>query len=74
MEGTTFNPDAGQVVGLKGTDANLEAIAAVCSLCNEAHLECSVRPSAERPSQPVIGQIHGYKRYVRQLSCFRSRL
>ena len=43
MEGTTFNPDAGRVVGFKGMDANLEAIAAVCSLCQEAHLECTVR-------------------------------
>jgi len=45
VEGTTFNPDAGRVVGFKGMDANLEAIAAVCSLCTEAHLECSVRLS-----------------------------
>ena len=44
VEGTTFNPDAGRVVGLQGMDANLEAIATVCSLCNEARLECAVSP------------------------------
>ena len=53
VEGTTFNPDAGRVVGFKGMDANLEAIAAVCSLCTEAHLECTV--SVSRTSDELVG-------------------
>lgn len=43
VQGTTFNPDAGQVVGLNHVDANMEAIAAVCTSCNEARLESVVR-------------------------------
>ena len=45
VEGTTFNPDAGHVVGLEALDINLEAIAAACAVCNEARLDCVVRPS-----------------------------
>ena len=43
VQGTTFNPDAGQVVGLARVDVNMEAIAAVCTACNEARLESVVR-------------------------------
>ncbi|BDA48697.1 Calcium-transporting ATPase 2, endoplasmic reticulum-type [Coccomyxa sp. Obi] len=39
VEGTSFNPTLGGVVGVKSLDRSLEAIAEVCAVCNEARIE-----------------------------------
>lgn len=39
VDGHTFNPDEGCVVGLKALDANTQALAEVCAVCNEASIE-----------------------------------
>ncbi|CAL8463437.1 g2971 [Coccomyxa elongata] len=39
VEGTSFNPTLGGVVGVKALDRSLEAIAEVCAVCNEARIE-----------------------------------
>ncbi|KAK9815793.1 hypothetical protein WJX72_009539 [[Myrmecia] bisecta] len=39
VEGHTFNPTQGTIVGLQAVDKALEAIAEVCAVCNEARLE-----------------------------------
>jgi hypothetical protein len=39
VQGTTYNPEEGDIVGLRDLDASLETAAAVCALCNEARIE-----------------------------------
>ena len=39
VEGTTYSPEEGEIVGLRGLDATHEAVAAVCALCNESRIE-----------------------------------
>lgn len=39
VDGHTFNPDEGSVVGLNALDANTQALAEVCAVCNEASIE-----------------------------------
>lgn len=39
VTGSTYDPDGGRVVGLKGLDRNLETLAEVCALCNDARIE-----------------------------------
>lgn len=46
VEGHTFNPEGGRVQGLEKLTSNLEAIAEVFAICNEARIESRVRLSA----------------------------
>jgi Ca2+-transporting ATPase len=39
VQGTTYSPEEGAIVGLRGLDTSLETAAAVCALCNEARIE-----------------------------------
>lgn len=39
VDGSTFNPDDGVVLGMTSLDAALVAVAEVCTLCNEAELD-----------------------------------
>jgi Ca2+-transporting ATPase len=39
VQGTTYSPEEGAIVGLRSLDACLEAVASVCALCNEARIE-----------------------------------
>ena len=39
VQGTTYSPEEGAIVGLRALDASLETVAAVCALCNEARIE-----------------------------------
>ncbi|KAK9917696.1 hypothetical protein WJX75_007286 [Coccomyxa subellipsoidea] len=56
VEGTSFNPSAGGVVGVKSLDRNLEAIAEVCAVCNEARIECKegVFKAAGAPTEAAL--------------------
>ncbi|KAI5079779.1 hypothetical protein GOP47_0005258 [Adiantum capillus-veneris] len=41
VTGTTYNPMDGEVVGLQGgLDSNIDALAQVCSVCNDAGIQC----------------------------------
>lgn len=42
VEGTSFNPDGGRVQGWSGLTPNLEAVAEVFAVCNEARIESRV--------------------------------
>lgn len=55
VQGTTFNPDAGQIVGLAAVDASMQAVAAVCTACNEARLESVVRQNRPPGVTPRSG-------------------
>ena len=39
VQGTTYSPEEGAIVGLRGLDVSLTTLAAVCSLCNESRIE-----------------------------------
>lgn len=39
VEGTTFNPDEGRVVGVSSLDPALTSVAEICAVCNEATIE-----------------------------------
>lgn len=39
VEGSTFDPDAGSVIGLSKLDKNLETLAEVCALCSDSQVE-----------------------------------
>jgi Ca2+-transporting ATPase len=39
VEGTTYSPEEGAIVGLRSLDAALRAVAAVCAICNESRIE-----------------------------------
>ena len=39
VQGTTYSPEEGAIVGLRGLDASLTTLAAVCALCNESRIE-----------------------------------
>ena len=39
VQGTTYSPEEGGIVGLRSTDAALCAAASVCALCNDARIE-----------------------------------
>lgn len=39
VHGHTYNPDEGRVEGLHRVDKGLQALAEVCAVCNEAHIE-----------------------------------
>ena len=39
VQGTTYSPEEGAIVGLRALDGSLRAIASVCALCNEARIE-----------------------------------
>ncbi|KAL4420219.1 hypothetical protein ABPG77_011043 [Micractinium sp. CCAP 211/92] len=39
VTGSTYDPDGGAVQGLAGLDRNLETLAEVCALCNDARVE-----------------------------------
>jgi len=42
VEGHSFNPNSGKVQGLSGLTPNLEAVAEVFAVCNEARIESKV--------------------------------
>lgn len=42
VEGHSFNPNGGKVQGLSGLTPNLEAVAEVFAVCNEARIESKV--------------------------------
>ena len=39
VQGTTYSPEEGAIVGLRGLDTSLTTLAAVCALCNESRIE-----------------------------------
>jgi Ca2+-transporting ATPase len=39
VQGTTYSPEEGAIVGLRGLDASLATLASVCALCNESRIE-----------------------------------
>lgn len=39
VEGHTYNPDEGDIQGVQQLDKGLQAVAEVCAVCNEAHLD-----------------------------------
>jgi len=39
VEGTTYSPEEGAIVGLRSLDASLRAVASVCAICNESRVE-----------------------------------
>eukprot|EP00891_Asterochloris_glomerata_P005322 jgi/Astpho2/5322/fgenesh1_pm.00075_%23_6_t len=39
VEGTTYDPSSGHIVGYTGLTRNLEALAEVCAVCNETRIE-----------------------------------
>jgi len=54
VQGTTYNPRDGGVVSLPGSlDANLQAIAAVCSVCNDARIEADGAPHFHAVGAPT---------------------
>eukprot|EP00889_Picochlorum_renovo_P002161 jgi/Picre1/29191/NNA_004584.t1 len=50
VTGTSFDPDGGEVVGLKSIDSAVEAVAQVCALCNDS------RVVVQHDSYKSIGQ------------------
>ncbi|KAI8104565.1 hypothetical protein M9434_003120 [Picochlorum sp. BPE23] len=50
VTGTSFDPDGGEVVGLKSIDSAVEAVARVCALCNDS------RVVVQHDSYKAIGQ------------------
>jgi len=39
VQGSTYSPEEGAVVGLRGLDPTLRSLAAVCALCNESRIQ-----------------------------------
>lgn len=48
VEGHSFNPDGGRVQNLNGLTPNLEAVAEVFAVCNEARIESQVQASSSK--------------------------